>query len=123
MKFKFLQAEFEFDKDDAKIAVPLVLVGLGMAFTPIPKVWQFIGAVAYYVFLFFLTEPLKKLVQYLSKRWAYRCPHCRSHHTVELGLQDYLAIFPTTGTGVMTVTDSPCSWTTDCLYREERTAS
>jgi hypothetical protein len=28
MKFNFLQAEFEFDRDDAKIAVPLVLLGL-----------------------------------------------------------------------------------------------
>ena len=93
MKFKFLQSEFEFDKDDAKIAVPLALLALGMAFTPISKAWLLAGAGIYYLLLFYLnklTEPLKKWLKFR----AFKCPYCRSTHTVFLGLQDYLGDIP-----------------------------
>lgn len=97
MKFKFVQSEFEFDEDDAKIAVPLVLLALGLAFTPIPKTWLLAGAGVYYLLLFFLpslAEPLKKWIVRQHTRRKYRCPHCRSLHTVLLGLQEYLGDVP-----------------------------
>jgi hypothetical protein len=98
MKFKFLQSEFEFDADDAKIAVPLVLLILGMAFTPAPKAWLLAGAGIYYMLLFFLpvvlVDPLKKWLGRLHRRRAYGCPHCKSIYTVELGLQEYLGDVP-----------------------------
>lgn len=94
MKFKFLQAEFEFDKDDARIAVPLVLLPLAMAFTPIPKLWLLVGASAYYLFLLFLLDPMKKLIENQCRIRRYRCPYCRSLHTVEIGLSEYLGDVP-----------------------------
>ena len=98
MKFKFLQSEFEFNTDDAKIAVPLVLLILGMAFTSAPKASLLAAAGVYYLLLFFLpilvVEPLKKWLEWLYRRRAHRCPHCRSPHTVELGLQEYLGDVP-----------------------------
>lgn len=97
MKFKFLQAEFEFDRDDAKIAIPLALLGLGLAFAPVPKGWQLSAAVVYYLLLFFLppvTTPLKKWVSEWYGLRKYRCPHCNSIHTVLLGLSEYLGDVP-----------------------------
>jgi hypothetical protein len=94
MKFKFLQAEFEFDRDDAKIAVPLVLLALAMAFTPIPKLWLLAGAGVYYLLLLFLLEPLKKLTQHLYNKRFSRCPYCKSPHMVMLGLMEYLGDAP-----------------------------
>jgi DNA-directed RNA polymerase subunit RPC12/RpoP len=94
MKFKFLQAECEFDRDDAKVAVPLVLLGLGMAFTPIPKTWLLVAGGAYYLLLLFLLEPLKKRTEHLYKRRTSRCPYCKGSHTVLLGLSEYLGDAP-----------------------------
>lgn len=94
MKFKFGQfSEFEFDKDDAKIAVPLVLLLVAVAVTPLPKVWLLAGFGVYYAVLFFarlITEPL----QQWRKMRGFRCPYCKSLHTVELGLQEYLGDVP-----------------------------
>lgn len=97
MKFKFVQSEFEFDRNDAEIAVPLVLLSLGLVFTPVPKTWLLAGAGVYYLLLFFLPiviEPLKKWIERLHRIRKYRCPYCRSLHTVELGLQEYLGDVP-----------------------------
>lgn len=94
MKFRFLQAKVEFDREDAKIAVPLVLLALAMVFTPILKMWLLVGAGAYYLLLLFLLEPLKKLTQLLFNKRFSRCPHCKGSHTVLLGLQEYLGGAP-----------------------------
>lgn len=94
MKFKFGNlGEFEFDKDDVKIAIPLVLLLVALAVTPLPKVWLLAGFGVYYVVFFFarlITDPL----QQWRKLRGFRCPYCKSHHTVELGLQEYLGDVP-----------------------------
>jgi hypothetical protein len=89
MKLTFWQGEFEFDRDDAVIVIPLILLLLSFA-TPLPKVWVLVGFAVYYVVLFFLRDPLKKLYSWLYNKWAFRCPDCCSSHTVELGLAEYL---------------------------------
>jgi DNA-directed RNA polymerase subunit RPC12/RpoP len=97
VKFKFVQSEFEFDRDNAKIGVPLVLLALGLAFTPVPKTRLLAGAGVYYLLLFFLpivVEPLKKWIERLHTLRKCRCPYCRSLHTVTLGLQEYLGDVP-----------------------------
>lgn len=93
MKFKFLQTEFEFDRDDAKIAVPLVLLALGLAFAPVPKTWLLAGAGVYYLLLFFLPIVVVPLKKWVALRKC-RCPFCRSTHTVLLGSQEYLGDIP-----------------------------
>jgi DNA-directed RNA polymerase subunit RPC12/RpoP len=97
MKLKFWQGEFEFDKDDAKIVIPLILLLLGLTVTPLPKVWLLVGFAAYYLAYFFLqkiTEPLKKWFERLHNRRAYMCPYCASRYTVMLGWQEYLGDVP-----------------------------
>jgi hypothetical protein len=46
-------ADYDFDKEDAKIAVPLILLLLGLAFTPLRKGWLLAGVAAYYALYFF----------------------------------------------------------------------
>ena len=93
MKFKFWQSEFEFDRDDAVIVIPIILLLLAFA-TPLPKVWLLVGAGVYYLFLLFLLDPLKKVIENQRRIRRYRCPHCRSLHTVEIGLSEYLGDVP-----------------------------
>jgi DNA-directed RNA polymerase subunit RPC12/RpoP len=94
MKLKFWQAEFEFDRDDAKIVIPLILLLLGLTVTPLPRHWLLAGFAAYYAVFLFLAEPLKKWIERQHRIRRYRCPYCKSLHTVELGLQEYLGDVP-----------------------------
>lgn len=92
MKLKFWQGEFEFDRDDAVIVVPIILLLLSFA-TPLPSVWLLVGFGTYYAVLFFagkLVQPLKKWFEMRG----YRCPYCKSPYTVVLGLNDYLGECP-----------------------------
>jgi DNA-directed RNA polymerase subunit RPC12/RpoP len=92
MKLKFWLGEFEFDRDDAVIVTPLILLLLSFA-TPLPKLWLLVGFAVYYAVLFFvgkLFEPMKK---WFVKR-SYRCSYCKSRHTIVLGLNDYLGDCP-----------------------------
>lgn len=92
MKLKFWQGEFEFDRDDAVIVVPIILLLLSFA-TPLPRVWLLVGFGTYYAVLFFaekLAQPFKKWFEMRG----YRCPYCKSWHTVVLGLNNYLGDCP-----------------------------
>jgi len=92
MKLKFWQGEFEFDRDDAVIVIPVILLLLSFA-TPLPKVWLLVGFAVYYGILFFagkLVQPIKKWFEMRG----YRCPQCRSPHMIVLGLNDYLGDAP-----------------------------
>jgi hypothetical protein len=40
-------ADYDFDKEDAKIAVPLILLLLGLALTPLRKEWLLAGVASY----------------------------------------------------------------------------
>jgi DNA-directed RNA polymerase subunit RPC12/RpoP len=92
MKLKFWQSEFEFNKDDATIVVPLILLLLSFA-TPLPKVWLLVAFAAYYGILFFGGKLVDHVRAWLKKR-SFRCPHCRSLSTVTLGMDDYLGDCP-----------------------------
>lgn len=93
MKIKFGQwGEYDFDKDDAKIVVPLILLLLGLTVTPLRKDWLIGGAAAYYLLYFFL-PPLfgafGELFTRMRHYFAFRCPHCKSHEVVLQGYQGF----------------------------------
>lgn len=92
MKLKFWQGEFEFDRDDAVIVVPIILLLLSFA-TPLPKVWLLAGFGAYYAMLFFAGKLVPPIKKWFEMR-GYRCPYCRSRHMVVLGLNEYLGDAP-----------------------------
>jgi hypothetical protein len=92
MKIKLWQLEYDFDKDDAKIVLPLILLLLGLTVTQLNKKGLWIGAVAYYLLYFFL-EPffraLKDLFKPLYTWLFFKCPYCRSHEVIMQGYQGY----------------------------------
>ncbi|MDE3062937.1 MAG: hypothetical protein KGJ51_07740, partial [Acidobacteriota bacterium] len=81
-----------FDKDDAKIIVPLILVVLGLWLTPINKLALLGGAGAYYLLYFFLRQSLVALGRFFAtvRHWLFfRCPHCKSRELILQGYQGY----------------------------------
>ena len=92
MKIKLWQLEYDFDKEDAKIVVPLILLLLGLVFTPVNKAALWIGATAYYLLYFFL-EPcflgFKRLFTRFHVWLSFRCPYCKSRDVILQGYQGY----------------------------------
>lgn len=92
MKIKLGGWEFQFDKEDAKIVVPLLLLLLGLTLTPLNKIWLWCGAVAYYLLYFFLKPcalGLKSLFGALHHWLTFRCPYCKSREVILQGFQGY----------------------------------
>jgi hypothetical protein len=92
MKLKLWQFEWDFDKDDAKIAVPLLLLGLGLAFTPLNKTSLLAGAVVYYLLYFFFGRVLVTVehITVKAKAWLFhKCPWCKSRDVILQGYQGY----------------------------------
>jgi hypothetical protein len=98
MKFKVGSwGEFDFDKDDAKIAVPLILLAPALAFTQIRKEWLLGGAAAYYFLYFFLPPCFAAIQKLLNKihHWrTFRCPYCKSHELIMQGMQEFHGDIP-----------------------------
>jgi hypothetical protein len=97
MKFKLWQWEYEFDREDAEIVVPLVLVVFGLAFTQLKKEWLLGGAAVYYLLYFFVPRLVRGVVNVFSKfrQWRnFRCPYCKSHNVFEQGYQEYHGDIP-----------------------------
>jgi hypothetical protein len=98
MKIEVWQWKFEFDKDDAKIVIPVLLLLLGLTQTPLHKVVLWSGAVAYYVLYFFLKPSLNALKNEMVapvRQWfLFRCPHCKSRDIFEQGWQEYQGDVP-----------------------------
>jgi len=98
VKIKFGHwGEYEFDKDDAKIVVPLLLLLLCLTLTPLRKEWL-IGGVAAYFALYFFLPPLFGTFGKLAariKHWrTFRCPYCKSHELILQGLQEFHGDIP-----------------------------
>lgn len=93
MKIKLWQLEYDFDKDDAKIVIPVLLLALGLAFTPINKSALWSGAVTYYLLYFFLKRFFLALND-LRLRFHFRCPHCKSRDVFEQGYETYHSDVP-----------------------------
>ncbi len=92
MKIKLWQWEYDFDKGDAEIVVPLVLLLLGLAFTPLNKAWLWSGGVGYYLLYFFLKPcmlEVKRLLGSLYHWWIFRCPYCKSREVILQGYEGY----------------------------------
>jgi hypothetical protein len=88
MKIELWQFKYDFDKDDAKIVIPVLLLALGLAFTPINKAWLWSGAVVYYALYFFLKPSVGALTEAIT-RFRFRCPYCKSREVFLQGYEGY----------------------------------
>lgn len=89
--------EYEFDKEDAKIVVPLILLLLGLFVIPLRKEVLWGTAVAYYFLYFFLPPTflaIKKLFARLHHWRTFRCPYCKSHELILQGMQEFHGDIP-----------------------------
>jgi len=93
MKIKLWQFEYDFDKEDAKIVIPVLLLALGLAFTPLNKSALWSGFVVYYLLYFFLMPFLIALQDHLFipvRHWLFfRCPYCKSRDVFLQGYEGY----------------------------------
>jgi len=93
MKIELWQFKYDFDKEDAQIVIPVLLLALGLAFTPINKAALWSGAVIYYALYFFLKPTVVALKDHLFapiRQWLFfRCPHCKSRDVFLQGYQGY----------------------------------
>jgi len=90
-------ADYDFDKEDAKIAVPLILLLLGLTLIPLHKGWLLAGVTAYYALYFFLPPTylaIKRLFARLSHWRTFRCPYCKSHDLILQGIQEFHGDIP-----------------------------
>jgi hypothetical protein len=72
MKLKLWQVgEYDFDKEDAKIVIPLILLLLGLSFTPLRKDVLWAGAITYYLLYFFLMPCLMALQKVTVRVWRW----------------------------------------------------
>jgi hypothetical protein len=92
MKIKLWQWEFEFDKEDAMLVFPLILLLLGLFFTHLNREVLWGGGVVYYL-LYFLLKPallaLNELSTRIRQRMLFRCPYCKSREVVMQGYQGF----------------------------------
>jgi hypothetical protein len=89
--------EYDFDKEDARIAVPLILLLLSLFLTQLRKDWLIGGAAAYYLLYFFLPpcfRAVKGLVEKLRHWFTFRCPYCKSHELILQGMQEFHSDIP-----------------------------
>jgi hypothetical protein len=61
MKIKLWQLEYDFNKEDAEIVVPLILLLLGLVYTELKREVLWGGAVVFYLSYFFLKQFLLAL--------------------------------------------------------------
>jgi hypothetical protein len=88
MKLKFWQTEFEFNKEDAEIVIPLILLVLAVSLTPFPKHWL-LGAGAVYYLLFFFVPKCASLLKRFIEHLRFKCPYCKSREIFLQGYQGY----------------------------------
>jgi hypothetical protein len=93
MKIRFGQwGEYDFDKEDAKIVVPLILLLLGLTLAPLRKEWL-IGAAAVLLPPVLLSSAdlsaIKKLFARLNHWRRFRCPYCKGRELILQGMQEF----------------------------------
>jgi hypothetical protein len=85
MKIKFWQFEYDFDRDDAKIIVPIILLLVVVTTTPVNPLWVLGAAAVYFLLLFFFKQAIAAVERFLA--WQrMRCPKCKNR---KIYLQGY----------------------------------
>jgi hypothetical protein len=86
MKFKIGHwGEFDFNKDDAKIAVPLILLVLGLPLTRVRRDWLLGGAVIYCL----CVNAVGSIYTWTRHWLLFGSPHCKSREVVLQGYQGF----------------------------------
>jgi len=88
MKIKFWQFEYDFDRDDAKVIVPIVLLVVAISVTNLNPIWLLGSAAAYYLIYFFLMDAVAAIKGFVAKP-KMRCPKCKNRKIFLQGYDTY----------------------------------
>jgi hypothetical protein len=88
MKIKLWTFEYEFDRDDAKIVVPIILLALAFSFTSIDRTALLAVAVAYYLIYFFAAKAVESIERW-REQLKMRCPKCKNRKIYLQGYDTY----------------------------------
>lgn len=88
MKIKFWQFEYDFDKDDAKIVVPLVLLLVAISVTSLDPLWILAPITVYYLLYFFGAAAIRFVSAQIEKK-KMRCPKCKNRKIILQGYDGY----------------------------------
>ncbi len=88
MKLKIWQFEYDFDRDDAKIVVPIILVLVAVSTTNLPAALLVGLAAGYYLLYFFLKDAVAAIKSSIGKL-KMRCPKCGNRKIILQGYQGY----------------------------------
>jgi hypothetical protein len=92
VRIKLWQLEYDFGREDAEIAVPVILLVLGLWFTQFKREWLWAGTAAYYLLYFFLRPNFLALYGLFGRAlhwWRFRCPYCKRHEMFLQGYEGY----------------------------------
>lgn len=88
MKIKFWQFEYKFDKDDAKIVIPVMLLLIAISATEIDRTILVLITTCYYLLYFFLEKLVVKIKNIIPKP-KLKCPKCKSKKIIYKGIIEY----------------------------------
>jgi hypothetical protein len=88
MKLKLWQFEYDFDRDDAKIVVPIILLVLAVLKTDLSPVLLIGLTAGYYLLYFFLANAVAAIKNGLLKL-KMRYPKCGNRKIILQGYQEY----------------------------------
>lgn len=88
MKLKFWQFEYDFDKEDAKIVVPIILLLIALSFTTFDRQILVLLTAFYYLLYFFLREAVSG-IKSLIPTPKLKCPKCKNRKIILQGYQGY----------------------------------
>jgi hypothetical protein len=88
MKLKLWQFEYDFDRDDAKIVVPIILLALAICFTQLDSALLICAGVIYYAIYFFGAQACAATKERIQQ-YKMRCPNCRDRKIILQGYEGY----------------------------------
>jgi hypothetical protein len=88
MKLKLWQFEYDFDRDDAKIVVPIILLLVAVIATSLNPILLVGLTTIYYLLYFFLLDAVRAIRDLFAK-WNMRCPKCKNRKIFLQGYQSY----------------------------------
>jgi hypothetical protein len=88
MKIKLWQFEYDFDRDDAKIVIPIILLLVAISVTNLNPLWLLGSATAYYLLYFFANDAVAAVKAKLAQRRMV-CPKCKNKKIYLQGYEGY----------------------------------
>ena len=88
MKIKAWQFEYDFDRDDAKIVVPIALLLTAISVSNVNPLWWLAVISVYYLLYFFFGKLAEAFRLYVAKH-KMRCPDCKNRKIFLQGYQGY----------------------------------